>query len=177
MLDCGTKPENQDRTGAEHVKSTRPQNQLSGGRGGSWGVRDAADLELVEAQREVQDEGELPSQSLFLLQLLRHRCFSPSEDLQEEAETGFYAGGRRFRGNVAQSGANTHKNEEEESLYYPVCEKTRKMSSAWRRGGRQPTRHSSERAQQRDSGWPGTHKKRASKGPSVRLLKEDKPVP
>lgn len=78
----------------------------------------------------------------------------------------------RVRGwqNVAQSGANDHKNEEEESLYYLVCEKTRKRFSAWRRGGRQPTRHSSERAQQQDSGWPGTHKRRASKGSSVRLV-------
>lgn len=50
----------------------------------------AADLEFIEAQREVQDEGELASQSLFLLQLLRHRRLSPSEDVQEEAETGFW---------------------------------------------------------------------------------------
>lgn len=60
------------------------------------------------------------------------------------------------------------KKEEEESLSYPVCEKTRKRFSAWRRGERRPTRHSSGRTQQRDSGWPGTHKRQASKGFSVR---------
>lgn len=49
-----------------------------------------ADLELVEAQREVQDVGELASQCLFLLQLLCHRRVAAGEDVQEKAETGVW---------------------------------------------------------------------------------------
>lgn len=49
-----------------------------------------ADLELVEAQCEVQDVGELASQCLFLLQLLRHRRVATGEDVQEKAETRFW---------------------------------------------------------------------------------------
>lgn len=47
-----------------------------------------ADLELVEAQREVQDVGELPGQSLLLLQVLSGSGAGAGEDVQQTLQAG-----------------------------------------------------------------------------------------
>lgn len=71
----------------------RERNKGGGGGAGCGlrrGIGGGAHLELVEAQRKVQDVGELASQCLFLLQLLCHRRVAACEDVQEKAETGFW---------------------------------------------------------------------------------------